>query len=304
MKFRKIFFSKLLPKRVIKVFLDNLIYFSDFTLEEYFKSLTLRRRNQLLKNSLLSIGVGYRNSDPNKNETWLISSLFLNIFNKDEKLILFDVGANIGFYSELLLTNFTKSIIYAFEPNPITFDLLKKRKIGENKNFRCLNLGLSNESIETVIYTYSNDLIAGQASLSKDVFKILHNSDDLTFYDVKLVTLNEFCKNENVKNIDLLKIDTEGFEFEVLIGASDLLKKGRISVIQFEFNEMNVVKRRFLKDFYELLEDYYFFRISFGELIDISVYKSEYEIFWYQDILCILKSEKKILDQVCKYVIK
>ena len=50
-----------------------------------------------------------------------------------------------------------------------------------------------------------------------------------------------------------LKIDVEGFELEVLRGAQRMLSEGRIVAIQFEFNEMNVVGRVFVGDFFHLL---------------------------------------------------
>jgi hypothetical protein len=49
-----------------------------------------------------------------------------------------------------------------------------------------------------------------------------------------------FCAERGIKKIDVLKIDTEGFDLEVLKGASTMLKLGAISFVYFEFNEIQV----------------------------------------------------------------
>ena len=56
-----------------------------------------------------------------------------------------------------------------------------------------------------------------------------------------------------VDKIDLLKIDVEGFELQVLLGAQRMLSEGRIDAIQFEFTQLNVVSRVFVDDFFRLL---------------------------------------------------
>jgi hypothetical protein len=71
---------------------------------------------------------------------------------------------------------------------------------------------------------------------------------------VDVVNLDDYCAQRGVDHIDLLKIDVEGFELNVLRGASRLLEGQRINAIQFEFNEMNVIGRTFLEDFMARLE--------------------------------------------------
>ncbi len=77
------------------------------------------------------------------------------------------------------------------------------------------------------------------------------------------------------------------FELEVLKGAAELLKRGAIKIIQFEFNSMNVYSRAFLHDFYCLLPGFEFFRLSADKLIPLNEYHSQNEIFLYQNIIAI-----------------
>ena len=54
----------------------------------------------------------------------------------------------------------------------------------------------------------------------------------------KLTSLDEFTKKNNVNNIDLLKIDVEGFEFKALKGAKDILKKTKYILIEITFSNI------------------------------------------------------------------
>jgi len=99
--------------------------------------------------------------------------------------------------------------------------------------------------------------------------------------------LDEYCKANNVSQIDLLKIDTEGFELEALQGATELLRNKAIKIIQFEFKEVNIVKRRCLKDFYELLDGFTFYRLDENRLIPLNEWQPIHEIFMSQNIVAI-----------------
>jgi hypothetical protein len=55
-----------------------------------------------------------------------------------------------------------------------------------------------------------------------------------SYEDVKVITLADFCSREGVERIDLLKTDTEGFDLEVLKGASSMLEAARIRFIYSE----------------------------------------------------------------------
>jgi hypothetical protein len=93
-----------------------------------------------------------------------------------------------------------------------------------------------------------------------------------------------------VTQIGLLKIDTEGHEMAVLMGASRLLKRGGIDFIQFEFNEMNVFSRVFMRDFFDLLPGYTFHRLLPETAIKLASYDPVFmEVFAYQNLVCVRK---------------
>jgi hypothetical protein len=109
----------------------------------------------------------------------------------------------------------------------------------------------------------------------------------LAEYDIKMTTLDRYCERKGIIQVDFLKLDTEGHELEGLRGAKNLLESKKIKVIQFEFGEMNVFARVYLKDFYDLLKDYRFFRIDTHRLIPLPTWEREYEIFKFQNFVAI-----------------
>lgn len=81
-------------------------------------------------------------------------------------------------------------------------------------------------------------------------------------HTVEISTLDKFCSENGINHIDLLKIDVEGNELDCLEGSRRMLAEGRINVVQFEFNEMNLVSGSTFKKFWDVLGGY-----SFGRLL-------------------------------------
>ena len=232
------------------------------------------------------MGINNYGSNKETGEEYFLTS-FLKTRFKDRAISIFDVGANSGEYSLLLKEIFPAAEIYAFEPNPVTFQMLaEKTKLISYIHSFPVGLGATDSTME--IYTYKNDLASEHASVIKDVMVSLHQSDQLENYEIPIICLDNFYIEKSIKKIDFLKIDTEGFELEVLRGARNLIDKNKIEVIQFEFNEMNIYSKAFLNDFYTILPNYQFYRLSKNKLIPLGAYSSSYEIFRYQNIVALL----------------
>ena len=76
-----------------------------------------------------------------------------------------------------------------------------------------------------------------------------------------------------ISAIDLLKIDTEGFDLNVLRGAKGALDRGAIKVIQFEFIPADIAMRVTMRDFFEILHGYKLFRLCLnGDLMPLRRY--------------------------------
>ena len=206
---------------------------------------------------------------------------------KKEKCVLFDVGANSGEYSKLLHEAFPDANIYAFEPFPMNYQSLKSNVAGYGINI--LRAGLGKKSAKLKMYNFANDETGELATIYKSALSDLFNAKNVVQVEVTIKTLEEFCECQKIEFIDFLKIDVEGHEVAVLQGAKTMIQNNKIDFIQFEFNEFNIISRVFLKDFYEILTGYNFYRIKKGSLIPMLEYKSINEIFKYQNILAIRK---------------
>lgn len=157
--------------------------------------------------------------------------------------IIFDVGANAGIMS-LAFANIAKSgFVFAFEPTGYAIDRFKKNM--------SLNKELSSriKLVQTFVHatsTQSHDLqaysswrLTGNESrhqVHKGILKAAEN--------VPSVTLDDFCRLENIKKLDFIKIDTDGFEMDVLKGAIEVIEKYHPQIIfeigQYIMKEKNI----------------------------------------------------------------
>jgi hypothetical protein len=146
-----------------------------------------------------------------------------------------DVGANIGYMSSILAKRVGSSgSVYAFEAHPEIFKELKhnvKRWEQDNNinNISIQNLAVSDKSgfLKLGVPEAFNQN-RGISSIVTDNDEIANKSSVLT---VQASTLDEFLVD---KNVGVLKIDVEGHEIQVLKGAENLLKTGRIRDCVFE----------------------------------------------------------------------
>jgi FkbM family methyltransferase len=156
---------------------------------------------------------------------WELSD-FIKVIAKDSKLMI-DVGANLGYYSLIFLANSDKGYIEAYEPNRVIFLLLDNNIQNNNLEYRSRlhNVAVSNKS-EKLLFDSISTQQGGWGRISQD-----------TGITVTAVSLDdEYYNNEEVV-IDILKIDVEGYEYKVILGATKLLSSHRIKHIFFEINE-------------------------------------------------------------------
>lgn len=136
---------------------------------------------------------------------------------KDAEVIL-DIGANVGFFSMLCRELYPKSKIYAFEPVPKTFSCLEKN-FKDDKNTEVFKLALSDHRG------------SGKMTFSEDNSAVSSLSEKGSV-DVEITTLDYFLKDKKLNKVDILKIDTEGFENFVLKGAENSLREVKYIIME------------------------------------------------------------------------
>jgi len=236
---------------------------------------------------LISIrGIGILNFKNNQSsgEQHFLNSLRTRY--RTREITVFDVGANQGNYSLAIKKLFPNAKIYSFEPHPKTF--LKLNKTSGENDFNAYNYGIGDAKSELKLYDYAGNEENGSehASIFRDVIESIHKNSAQSF-DINVITIDSFVKNNNIDSINLLKIDTEGNELNVLKGSSECLKNNKIDIIHFEFNEMNVVSRIYMKDFFDLLRNFKFYRMLSDGLVPLTYNPLMCEIFAYQNVVAI-----------------
>jgi len=216
---------------------------------------------------------------------------FLKQFLKGvRRPVILDVGANVGDYASMVKEICPDAEVYSFEPHPETFVRLSDR--AERYGFKAFNVGCSNENTKLKLYDYAESSITSHASLYRDVIEKIHKGQSRELM-VDIIKLDDFVTKHNINEVDLLKIDTEGHELKVLEGLERFISLGKVKAIHFEFNEMNVESRVFLKDFYSKLNEYTLFRMLPRGLVKINEYVPVYcELFAFQNIVAIRETIK------------
>lgn len=195
--------------------------------------------------------------------------------------VLFDVGANVGNYTVLLMSVFLNAQIHSFEPAKETFSNLQKNTAKLITQYagkvQLNNFGLSDLPAKaTLHYDRSNSGLASLYNRQLDHFGIDYSKSET----VKLSTLDNYCAENNIEHIDFLKMDVEGHELNVLKGAAKMLAESRIDNIQMEFGGCNLDSRTYLRDFWNLLhENFRMFYMRNDSLMEIGNYQENLEVF-------------------------
>lgn len=189
---------------------------------------------------------------------------------------IFDVGANKGQYLRLLLENIAPDnySIHCFEPGQEVFRLLHE-VFCHDTNIILNNIGMGNEICNSVLHYDS--VGSGAASLTK------RKLDHLGIYfdkceTVKISTIDNYCSENGIERINLLKIDVEGHEFDALNGARSMFERSLVDIVSFEFGACNVDTKTFFRDFW------YFFAALKMKLFRITPSGYLYPIESYSEV--------------------
>ena len=167
----------------------------------------------------------------------------------DGPLVVLDVGANIGAWTEEALRALPQASIHAFEPSEAAFAALSSA-LGADARVTLHRFALSDSNGQATLY--ANDPGSGIGSLTKR--RLDHIGVEMSHEEtIPTRTLESWSSAAGLGGADVLKLDVEGHELDVIRGAGRMLDEVR--VLQFEFGGCNIDTRTYFQDFWYLLTD-------------------------------------------------
>jgi FkbM family methyltransferase len=239
----------------------------------------------------------------------LINSGEFKVIQKciDSNQVIFDIGANVGAWSQAVLKHCPTVKLHSFEPALPTYQQLLKncayRMQVSHLYFN--NIALSNqESLQK--FCFYSDKPNWSTFYRRSDIEAQYQLSSPQFIPVLQTTLDLYCQRHKIERIHFLKIDVEGSELDVLQGASDYLKRGKIDYVQFEYGGSYRNARITLKQIFEFLTrfQYSFFKINPNHLEYIPEFVPSSENFEYSNFLAVnqrlkasfLKEPPQMLD--------
>ena len=203
-----------------------------------------------------------------------VESDIIEYLKKKDKIV-FDVGCFRGTFTENFIKNEQKlgikSNFFLFDPNPNVKSYIKR--LLQNEKVKYFNFAFDNSNTNKKFYlnTFMEPAGSSLNTLLKDdkkwtssrkfIMQILQPFKRIGGFseiNVQTQTLDNFCMDEKIENIDVLKVDTEGNDLNVLKGAKKLLSENKIKVIYTEISSTKINFKEKEKNTIDFLNSYNF----------------------------------------------
>lgn len=205
--------------------------------------------------------------------------------------IALDIGANVGHWTTAALDAWKACEVHAFEIAPETARKLTEAvgKYLGGQRAKIHSLGLSDQPGSIQMYYFPDD-----SELTCDAPR--HTGKQSVPFLAEVTTLDAFCIQENISQIDFLKIDVEGVEYKVMRGGGEIIRSQKVQCIQFEYGAFSTDSRFMLKDYYNLLKENYYIGKIYPKYIDFRDYNWTMEDFRFCNYVCVLKTRDDLRD--------
>jgi len=211
----------------------------------------------------------------------------LKELHNEEKCLIFDIGAYDGRISKLFFEKFLKAEIHAFEPFPDSFEKLQNMQ-KDQKGLIVVNSAISdcvdNKNLHVNSFAPTNSLYeSNTVNAYHDELMKTKN-----IISVKTDTIDNYCQINNIKHIDILKMDIQGGELDALKGAENLLSTKGIKYVYVEVEFVEMYKKQPL--FLDIASHLHTFGFSLYNLYH-PVIDSTGQLMW-ADALFVLNSKQ------------
>lgn len=151
--------------------------------------------------------------------------------------VIIDAGANVGTTTLLFAAANPAANIFSFEPHPVTYQrALTNIRLNAFDKIQLFNLGLGAATESRKLY----EVIENNPGMNR----IMPGENPYPFISVNIITLDEFCREQNISQVDFIKIDVEGFEYFVLLGGRRIISQSH-PVIYLELYDHGLKKNGF-----------------------------------------------------------
>jgi FkbM family methyltransferase len=185
---------------------------------------------------------------------------------KGKPNLIYDVGGNLGDFSNAVLLQNPEASIYVFEPARECVEHLRNCFVAQ-ENITIMDIGISGREGKASFLTGHKFSGSSRIDSGKEDFQFVDR------YEVEINTIDNIHKNADHDLIDILKIDVEGGEFDVIKGAIQTLRTKKINNLLFEFGGGNGRPKYFFYEIYDFLKNigYSTYRLTpGGRLIPIT----------------------------------
>ncbi len=200
-------------------------------------------------------GLGYHDWS-GRGERWFIERQ-LRLW---DPVVVLDVGANVGDYAQAVLKA-TKAQVHCFEPQPAVAEVLRANLADFGDRAVVVESGVG--ATESRLKLHYNPDSSELASFSEEVNQIgyVNNAQSV---EVPVTTLDAYVAHAGLDRVDFIKIDTEGYEREVLLGAQHVIGTLRPKLIQLEFNWHHLLRGITMYGLAQLLPGYDLYQLTPG----------------------------------------
>lgn len=168
--------------------------------------------------------------------------------------VLFDVGANVGKYTEMLLDNSTQLKVgvkvHVFEPTGACFEVLKDKFSGTKEIVLNKKAVSNTDGTAEIFYDKPKSGLASLYKRNLDAYSIEMNQSET----VETIRLDKYIEENRNGHIHFLKLDIEGHEMTAFEGMGSFLRGDFVDFVQFEYGGANLDSHTSLMELFTLFE--------------------------------------------------
>jgi FkbM family methyltransferase len=202
--------------------------------------------------------------------------------------LLFDVGANVGEWTDTARRLIPAAEVHCFEIAPATAEILRQRFAGDSRvSVTAQGLSAREEEVSLIYYPRASGLTSTLPFPHRQASERVQAST---------TTGDAYVAARGISRIEYCKIDVEGMEWEVLDGFSASLGAGVLQAIQFEYGRKSILTKHLLGDLYALLEGYgYLVGKVYPTYVDFRSYRLTDEDFRGPNYLAVRRERNDLI---------